>query len=288
MATPRARSEPRAGRRVPQRGDDGEDVLHARRPQRRTGRARHRRRLEGGRVARLRLRIPAERRSASRSCATTSRSSRGCSRRGGPRTPASTPTSSTRSTSRRASSNRVSRSWSAATAPRSPGAWPRASRDELNLDALRRATSEQALPVIAAEVRRDRARPVDAARVGAPLGRGVRGAGHSPSSAAAAVHGPRPGSGDPPGLRRGPGPAGARCDHGRLRGPGIAGERGHELTRADGRARTRPDSQAADSAVASMRNSAARDGAEARASRTAPAAERPSPPVLANASGARP
>ena len=60
MATERVRTRAH-GRvhRLPQPGADGQDVVDHRRHQRRPLRARHRRRLEGGRVAGLRLRLPA-------------------------------------------------------------------------------------------------------------------------------------------------------------------------------------------------------------------------------------
>ena len=108
--------------RVPQPRPHGEAVLDPRRHQRRPVRAGHRRRLEGGRVAGIRLRLPADRRAD------------GCLRRPprghhsdararprdlrGPRTP----TSATRSTCRRVSSSRGSRSSSAATASSEPPA----------------------------------------------------------------------------------------------------------------------------------------------------------------------
>ena len=118
-------SRPR--RRVPERRADRQDDLDARRGQRRAGGARDRGRLEGGRVAGLRLRV-----------------SRRAGTPGDPRRPPrdhhphagpgpgdlrgpSRPGRSTPSTSRKASSSRGSRSSSAATARRSPGGWPHAS-----------------------------------------------------------------------------------------------------------------------------------------------------------------
>ena len=65
--------------RVPQPGPDREAVVDDRRHLRRPLRARHRRRLEGGRVAGLRLRLPAARPNGWPPSATTSRSSARCS-----------------------------------------------------------------------------------------------------------------------------------------------------------------------------------------------------------------
>ena len=59
MATAAGPPRPsRAGGGLPERGAHGQDDLHARRRQRRAHGAGHRRRLEGGRVAGLRLRVP--------------------------------------------------------------------------------------------------------------------------------------------------------------------------------------------------------------------------------------
>ena len=73
-------------------GAHRQDDLDDRRGQRRPGDPRHRRRLEGGRVARLRLRLPAGAGRGSASWPTTWRSSPGCWRRAGPPTRARTPT----------------------------------------------------------------------------------------------------------------------------------------------------------------------------------------------------
>ena len=100
---------------LPEPGADGEAVLDHRRHQRRPLRARHRRRLEGGRVAGVRLRLPAARRAPRR----PRRSPRGHQRdvraRAAPRSRVATRTSAARSTSRAASRSRASRSSSAAT-----------------------------------------------------------------------------------------------------------------------------------------------------------------------------
>ena len=145
---------PRPRRGLPQRRADGEGDLDARRHQRRPGDPRHRRRLEGGRVARLRLRLPAGRRAAGDPRRPPRDHHAGCSRPG-------------RAT------------WEGAHAhvrdaihepkglqqPRIPilvggngpkVTWRLAARfaDELNLDALTPAEVEAALPVIATAARR--------------------------------------------------------------------------------------------------------------------------------------
>ena len=102
---------------VPQPGPDGQAGLDHRRHQRRPVRARHRRRLEGGRVAGLRLRLPDRSASGWPPSATISRSSRGCSRPAGrPYRGRLRPRPRRDQRARRASSSRASRSSSAATA----------------------------------------------------------------------------------------------------------------------------------------------------------------------------
>ena len=116
----RARAPRPHGRvhRVPEPGPDREALVDDRRHQRRPVRARDRRRLEGRRVAGVRLRLPDDRGADGR----VRRPPRGHHRdvrgRAGRATRASTPTSAAPSTSRRASSHRGSRSSSAATGRR--------------------------------------------------------------------------------------------------------------------------------------------------------------------------
>ena len=146
-------------RRLPQRRPAREDDLDHRRHQRRPRDPRHRRRVEGGRVARLRLRLPRRAHPAGHPRATTSRSSPACSRPG-----RATYSGAARPRHRRdpraegAADRRASRSSSAATGRRSPGAWPPASPTSSTSTRCRRPRSAAALPVIRArceEIGRD-------------------------------------------------------------------------------------------------------------------------------------
>ena len=119
--------------------------------QRRPDGARHRRRLEAGRVARIRLRVPGDRRAAGAARATTSASSRRCSRATGTstrRTTAGTRPCATRSTCPKP----IQR-------PRVPimvggngpnVTWRLAAKhaDELNVDGMTPAEVVEALPII--------------------------------------------------------------------------------------------------------------------------------------------
>ena len=195
---------PRAGGRVPERCADGQDDLDPRRRQRRPDRARHRRRLEGGRVAGLRVRVPRARPSGWPSWRTTSRSSPGCSHPG-----------QATYEGRHASVHDAIHEPKGLQEPRIPimvggngpkVTWRLAARfaDELNLDALMPDEVAAAMPVIAercTEIGRD---PGLAARLGVPLGPARAGcAGSRATRPAAPVREPRAQPGHRPGLRGG-------------------------------------------------------------------------------------
>ena len=194
---------------VPQPRAHREGDLDDRRDQRRPGDPRDRRRLEGGRVAGLRLRLPAGAASGWPSSPTSSRSSPGCSGRAG-----------RRGRGRTRSVHDAIHEPKGLQQPRIPilvggngpkVTWRLAARfaDELNLDTLTPAQVEAALPVIrerCEEVgRATRSRSPSRSTSGARPARRRRGTGAAP--AVPRLRGSRPGPGDRPGVRPREGPA---------------------------------------------------------------------------------